>query len=77
MSNARLIGIEEVLTTETVISFGKPLRVFLDGVERRDVIRAQAGMIEVFKRRDGELVHDGHELATECLYGEVRVEVVG
>ena len=77
MSNARLIGIDEVLTTETVLSFGKPLRVFLDGVEQRDVIRAQDGMIEVFKRRDGEYVIDGNELATECLHGEVRVEVIG
>jgi hypothetical protein len=76
MGNARTMGINEVLTADSTIRIGKAFRVYLDGVEQTHVISATAGMIRVFKRKDGEFVFAGNELATECRYGEVRVEEI-
>lgn len=51
-------------------------RVYLDGVEIKDVITAdeEAGMVIRYKRNaGGGLVLDGHVLVRETLYGVVEL----
>lgn len=76
MGNARLMGAGEVLDAGTRTYPAKAFRVYLDGVEQTHVVSAQAGMIKVFERRDGEFVFGPNGPATEYRYGEVRVEEV-